>query len=53
MKKIILVLNSLLLALAVIVAATLLKQGNAWVWITAYWLVTVVKNALQLVKEAK
>jgi|GEM_PF-3057657 len=51
MKIIVMCLNAVLLALAIGVVAILLNHGDAWKVITAYWIVTVVKNAIVLVNE--
>ena len=51
-KLAILVINGVLLVLATMIAIRLLYHADAWMFISTYWFVTVVKNWVQFVKEA-
>ena len=42
-----------LMALSIIVLWVLVMRGNAWIWIAAYWLVTVVRNWLGMYARAR
>ena len=36
----------MLMAIAAIVAAGLMRHKNMWAWIVAYWIVLTIKNAV-------